>query len=1849
MSQKINPSKQVLQTLAKIPFHVWGVICLGLLLLGGTAMAGVAITDSNPMRMPAVGDYGLRIISPTLLEVTLINTKALDPATVTNWNFVSSGNLSAPAASSFAVTANGQSVNVQSVGFRRRPIYAPLAPPDLRIGNYIYLQLASSIADGQVVQVKNPSGNLWGSDKQYTATADPFRFSPLIHVNQEGYMPNYAKKAMVGYFLGSMGEMVISPTLGFNIIDANSGATVYSGTFTTRKDVGYTFSPAPYQHVLEADFTAFNTPGEYRLQVPTLGASYPFMIDSGVAALFTRTYALGMYHQRCGYSNDLPYSRFAKGACHSALVSVPDMTYSTVNSTLASMTSDYAGSQSGAPQLKDVNSSLYPFVNKNPINLIGGHHDAGDYSKYTIDVAQLVHSLVFAADAFPGVGALDNLGIPESGDGKSDILQEAKWECDFLAKMQDSDGGFYFLVYPRDRQYEDNVSLTGTDLGDPQVVFPKTTAVTAAAVGALAEAGSSPLMKQQFPTEAANYLAKAKLGWTFLQNAINKYGRAGSYQKITHYGNNFAHNDELAWAAAALFAATGDTKYSSDLMANFDPSNSNTYLWSWWRMFEGYGCAIRTYAFAARTGRLQASQLDPTYLAKCEAQIVACGDDQVRWSQENAYGNSFSDAYKGPRSAGWFFSVNQAFEMATAYQVNPKQAYIDTTIANMNYEGGCNPLNMGFVTGVAWRRQRDIVSQYHENDRRVLPPTGIPQGSVQSGFPYLYNYGSELGPLCYPSDSAASSPYAPYDIWGDTFNTTTELVSQQQSRSLAAMAFLMAQTSVKTQAWHYAVGTITGLPAQVPAKQNITATLSVPGVDMSQASYVWEARDQEPTPGANFTFAAVNVGLQWVEVEALLPDGRRVFGVTNFNASTATNTPPNADLSAPIPVTSDVQALYHLDNNYNDATGTRSAMTPSGNISFDPSNVGWMTSRSGASVHSLDLGDQAVVSIPNSALWSTNTQSISVEAMIYINAYKGYNRGNAEILGLQQNWNSSLEFYENIYNGPRFRGGTQMDIGGATVTNPLTPNVWHHLKISIDKTGYTVKVDGTVAATQASTELANWGNILGGNTTLTIGNFDGWIDEVAVRNVRTGGSSDVPPVVSLTSPINGSTYSGILNIPLTATASDADGSVSKVEFYQGATKLGQATASPYTMVWSNVAVGSYSLTARATDNAGAVTTSSAVSITVNTGAPGTVATPAITPNGGTFSNPVSVTLASTTSGAVIHYTINGSTPSASSPTYVGPFTLSASGVVKAFASSTGMTDSSVASATFTISTGTSGGALPSPWANKDIGSVAFAGSSSFTNGTYFVNGSGVDIWGTADAFQYAYQPWTGDGQIVARVNSLEQPDPWSKAGVMFRETLDAGSSHAMSIISSANGAAFQRRLTTGGTSLHTPGALVTAPYWVKMVRSGSTFSGYSSSDGTNWALVGSDTITMASNIYVGLAVTAHTNTAINHAVFSSVQTTASSTVMSGLDSPWVSSDIGSVAFKGSATGSNGNYSVSGSGADIWNNVDAFQYMNQPWNGDGEIVARVASIQNTDPWAKAGVMFRQSLAANSAHTMTILSSGSGAAFQRRATAGGSTIQNLAPSINSAPYWVRLKRVGNIFTSYISGDGINWTTIGSDTVAMTGSIYVGLVVTAHNNTALNMSAFTDVHVSNGLASPWSHQDVGSVGLTGAASATNGIFTVSGSGADIWNTADAFQFVDQPWTGDGTIIARVLSVQNTDPWAKAAVMFRASLDANSAQAMTILSAGSGVAFQRRITTGGYSVQNLAGAVAAPYWVKLTRTGNVFTSYVSSNGTTWSSIGSETISMPGSIYVGLAVTAHNNSAMNTSTFSNVQVGAGL
>jgi len=180
-------------------------------------------------------------------------------------------------------------------------------------------------------------------------------------------------------------------------------------------------------------------------------------------------------------------------------------------------------------------------------------------------------------------------------------------------------------------------------------------------------------------------------------------------------------------------------------------------------------------------------------------------------------------------------------------------------------------------------------------------------------------------------------------------------------------------------------------------------------------------------------------------------------------------------------------------------------------------------------------------------------------------------------------------------------------------------------------------------------------------------------------------------------------------------------------------------------------------------------------------------------------------------------------------------------------------------------------------------------------GTYTMTGSGTDIWGTADEFQYAFKMLTGVGTIQARVLSVDNTDPWAKAGVMIRDTLEPGSKFAGVYITPGNGCRFQARTetdvdATSDTSVVTPAqTAITAPYWVKIERDiAGNFRGYYSANGTTWQAMSwnPQNITMSSNVYIGLAVTSHNAAATCEAGFSNV------TITGTVGPQWTNQDIG---------------------------------------------------------------------------------------------------------------------------------------------------------------------------------------------------------------------------------------------------------------------------------------------------------------------------------------------------------------------
>jgi regulation of enolase protein 1 (concanavalin A-like superfamily) len=182
------------------------------------------------------------------------------------------------------------------------------------------------------------------------------------------------------------------------------------------------------------------------------------------------------------------------------------------------------------------------------------------------------------------------------------------------------------------------------------------------------------------------------------------------------------------------------------------------------------------------------------------------------------------------------------------------------------------------------------------------------------------------------------------------------------------------------------------------------------------------------------------------------------------------------------------------------------------------------------------------------------------------------------------------------------------------------------------------------------------------------------------------------------------------------------------------------------------------------------------------------------------------------------------------------------------------------------------GSLPSPWLTMNIGSMGGAiGGANLSGTTYKVAASGTDIWGTADNFRYVYQSSGTSGTITARVAALGNTNTAAKAGVMIRETLTPGSNYAGVYITPSSGAKAEYRSTTGSAavSLKTTSRIV-APYWVRVVRTGSTFTFYISSNGSNWTSMGSTTITMANSVYIGLPACSHSSGVLTTGSFDNV-------------------------------------------------------------------------------------------------------------------------------------------------------------------------------------------------------------------------------------------------------------------------------------------------------------------------------------------------------------------------------------------
>lgn len=182
-----------------------------------------------------------------------------------------------------------------------------------------------------------------------------------------------------------------------------------------------------------------------------------------------------------------------------------------------------------------------------------------------------------------------------------------------------------------------------------------------------------------------------------------------------------------------------------------------------------------------------------------------------------------------------------------------------------------------------------------------------------------------------------------------------------------------------------------------------------------------------------------------------------------------------------------------------------------------------------------------------------------------------------------------------------------------------------------------------------------------------------------------------------------------------------------------------------------------------------------------------------------------------------------------------------------------------------------------------------------------------------------------------------------------------------------------------------------------------------------------------------------------------------------IPSAWKARNVGHQAGGVSYDAATSTFQLTSRKTDIWAKSDQLTYIYQSLQGNGTIIARVASMNQMDGWAKAGVMIRETLATDAKHADVLLTPENGVMFQHRASSQGKTVIQAESSSTVAPVWVKLKRSGNTFTASISADGQSWTVLGSKSISMANKVYIGLALSNPGSSTNNSAKLSQVSVT------------------------------------------------------------------------------------------------------------------------------------------------------------------------------------------
>jgi endoglucanase len=567
----------------------------------------------------------------------------------------------------------------------------------------VKFEVAFDTADGRTLD-----GSIWIDDirvisetdlNESPTITDVFADLPVVRASQIGYRPQDRNR-----FVATV------PVNSFTIVEDATGEEVYSGT---AEHWGY--DEDAQQEIYRGDFQPLAEPGTYRLVLDTGDESYPFILGEDAYAAPLTLAARAFYLQRSGIT------------IHDA---------------------DTSGVELEAGHLEP--AVLWDDPDGEPLDVSGGWYDAGDFGRYIPTAAFAVNQLLYAFNANPDFFGDGSLNIPESGNGLPDLLDEIRWELDWLLKMQRDDGAVHHKVTTR--SFPDFGTLPVEDTAQ-LYVFDVSSADTAYFAAVMAQAAHT--FADYDGDYAGTLLAAAQQAWTWL-DAHPEQVPPGGFQNppVSEYpmqgGYDFVGIEEVPrlWAAAELFRVTGDLAYETAFSRYFrsiEPDGKHTMVWA-----NVYPMALYAYLTAQNANAETREAVAETF--QNQAELIL---DVIDTS---GYGVALSDREPGFE---YQWGSNQialahGLYLMLANNLSPDARYNDAALGQIQYLLGVNPLAKAYISGigadpmlhphhnVSYRMQRAVPGFITEGaNSQNAGGDAVLQGLWETGVPAAMRYSDD--------------------------------------------------------------------------------------------------------------------------------------------------------------------------------------------------------------------------------------------------------------------------------------------------------------------------------------------------------------------------------------------------------------------------------------------------------------------------------------------------------------------------------------------------------------------------------------------------------------------------------------------------------------------------------------------------------------------------------------------------------------------------------------------------------------------------------------------------------------------------------------------------------------------------------------------------------------------------------------------------------------------------------------------------------------------------------------------------------------------------------------------------